>query len=137
MIRKAFFIGGIFMLLFSCMSTEKLLTDKSQERIYFGKTGGFTNIPMEYVLVGNGHLFKIERDNFVKVHKISGKQIKALDSLMAAVNLEQLNLNEPGNITYHIKLVKSGTEKEVKWSDSSENKKIKVLYNALLATIKE
>jgi hypothetical protein len=33
--------------------------------------------------------------------------------------------------------VKSGTEKEVKWSDSSDNKKIKELYNALLATLKE
>ena len=125
------------MLLFSCMSTEKLLTDKSQERIYFGKTGGFTNIPMEYVLIGKRHLFKIEHDSSVKVHKISGKQIKALDSLIAAINLEQFNLNEPGNITDHIKLVKSGSEKEIKWSDSSGNKQVKEFYNALLATIKE
>jgi hypothetical protein len=100
MIRNIFLFGGVFMLLLSCMSTEKLLNDKSQERIYFGKTGGFTNIPMEYVLVGKGHLFKIERDNFVKVHKISGEQIKALDSLMTAVNFDQLKLNEPGNINW-------------------------------------
>jgi hypothetical protein len=137
MIKKACCIGGIFILLFSCTSTEMLISDKSKDRIYFGKTGGFTNIPMEYVLIGKGYLFKIERDKYVKIHKLSSKQIKELDNLMAANNIEQLSLNEPGNITYFIKLVRSGSEKEIKWSDSSENSQIKELYNALLATVKE
>jgi hypothetical protein len=136
MIRNTCIIG-IFFLIFSCMNPQKLLTDPSKDRIYFGKTGGFTNIPMEYVLFEKGQLFKMENDSLLKVRKLGMKQIKSLDSLLAKAELDTLDLNEPGNITYHIKVVKSGSEKEVKWSDASDNESVRELYNALLATIKK
>ena len=130
-------IFGIFILAFSCMNPQKLLTDPSKDRIYFGRSGGFTNIPLEYVLFEKGQLFKIDQDSLLKVRRLTQKQVKTLDSLLTETEYEKLDLNEPGNITYHIKLVKSGSEKEIKWSDSSDNESVKELYNALMKTIKK
>jgi hypothetical protein len=137
MIKKAFLAGGIIMLLFACTSTEKLVSDTTKDRIFFGKSGGFTNISMEYVLIDSKHLFKIEGEKYVKVRKLNGSQVKSLDNLMTAIAFDQLMLDEPGNITYHIKVIRSGSEKEVKWSDSTDNAQIKELYKAFLSTIKE
>jgi len=129
-------IVGIFILIVSCMNPQKLLTDPSKDRIHFGRTGGFTNITMEYVLFEKGHLFKMQNDSLVKVRKLGTKQIKTLDSLLAKTEVEKLDLNEPGNVTYFIKVVKSGSEKLIQWSDSSENQAARELYKALLSTLK-
>ena len=111
MTRKTYIFWGIFITLFSCSSPEKLLNDKSLDRIYFGKTGGFTNISMDYVLFEKGQLFKMQHDSLINIHRISRKQIKTLDSLIKTAEFEKLNLNETGNITYYIKTESTGTEK--------------------------
>lgn len=129
-------ITGVLFLVISCTNPQKLITDPSKDRICFGRTGGFTNIPMDYVLFDNGQLFKIDQEVLVKICNPGRKQFTALENQMNAIEFMNMDLNEPGNITYYIKLVKSGKEKEVKWTDSSENKSIKELYNVLLATIK-
>jgi len=137
MTRKICFFTGIFMLAFSCRGPEKLLSDDATDKIYFGNYGGFTNIPMDYVLFEKGQLYKIKNDSLLKVHKISTAQNRDLEGLLKNTELEKLVLNEPGNITYYIKVVKSGSEHTYKWSDTTENKVIKELYQALLATIKK
>lgn len=134
---KNFAVFGIFILSFSCMNPQKLLTDPSKDRIFFGRSGGFTNIPLEYVLFEKGQLYKVEQDSLIKVLKINSKQLKALDSLFAKADFEKLELNNPGNVTYHIKRIKSGSEREVKWSDSSENESVRELYNALMKLTKK
>ena len=136
MTRKTYIFWGIFITLFSCSSPEKLLNGKSLDRIYFGKTGGFTNISMDYVLFEKGQLFKMQHDSLINIHRISRKQIKTLDSLIKTAEFEKLNLNETGNITYYIKTESTGTEKEIKWSDSTDNELIKDIYKVLLESIK-
>jgi len=136
MTGKTYLFWGILITLFSCSSPEKLLNDKSLDRIYFGKTGGFTNISMDYVLFEKGQLFKIQHDSLIKIHRISRKHIKALDSLIESAEFNKLNLNEPGNITYYVKTEGTGTEKEIKWSDSTDNELIKEMYKVLLESIK-
>jgi len=113
------------------------MADKSKGRVFFGKTGGFTNIPMEYVLFDKGQLFKIQHDSLLRVRKLVGKQVKNLDSIRNEIDFKTINLNETGNITYYIKVVSSEFEKEIKWTDSSDNNKIKTFYKALVSTIKE
>jgi hypothetical protein len=130
-------VFGIFMLAVSCMNPQKLMTDPSKDRISFGRSGGFTNIPLEYVLFEKGQLFKVEQDSLVKVLKINTKQLKTLDSLFVKADFEKLELNNPGNITYHIKRIKSGSEREIKWSDPSENEPLRELYNALMKLTKK
>ncbi|MBN1144162.1 MAG: hypothetical protein JXA72_07055 [Bacteroidales bacterium] len=133
---KTLLAGGMIMLLFACSGPEKLLSDASKDRIYFGKAGGFTNISTEYVLIEK-YVYKREGEKFNMIRKLSGDQVKSINILVNAIDFSKLNLNEPGNMTYHIKLVKAGSVQEVKWSDTSENSKIKELYKALTSTLKE
>jgi hypothetical protein len=134
---KALFVAGIIILMVSCINTKKLINNYSIGRIYFGKSGGFTNIPMEYVLFEKGQLYKMQNDNLLKIQKISRRQLETIDSLLADLDFKQLNINEPGNITYFIKVVKREYEKEVNWSDFYDDDTLKELYSILLATIKK
>ena len=124
------------MLLFACTGPEKLLSDNTKDRIYFGKSGGFTNISTEYVLVEN-YVFKQEGEKFTLIRKLSGDKVKSINNQVNAIDLSKLSLNEPGNMTYHIRLVKSGSVSEVKWSDTFENSQVRELYKVLTGTIKE
>jgi hypothetical protein len=119
----------------ACMSPAKIVSDTSLDRIYFGKSGGFTNIPMDYVLIDHSRVFKIEKDNYTAINKLNRKQAMDLDALIKSHGIDKLELNEPGNITYYIKIVKSGAAKEVKWNDNSKNNQVKDIYTALLTTI--
>jgi hypothetical protein len=104
-------------------------------RIYFGKRGGFTNIPDEYVLFEKGLLYKIRNDTLLRIHKISRTQLETIDSLLIVTDFKELNINEYGNITYFIKVVRNDYEKEATWSDISKVDSLKKLYNTLLTTI--
>lgn len=107
------------------------------DRIYFGKRGGFTNIPLEYVLFENGHIFKVINDSLLKIHRIDRRQMETIDSLLVVSDFKMLNIYEYGNITYFIKVVRGDYEKEANWSDISEADKMRELYNTLLTTIKK
>lgn len=136
MIIKSLLAGGMIMLLFACGSPEKLVSDASKDRIYFGKAGGFTNISTEYVLIEK-YVYKREGEKFNMIRKLSGDQVKNISNLVNAIDFSKLSLNEPGNMTYHIRLVKSGSVSEVKWSDTFENSQVRELYKVLTGTIKE
>lgn len=124
------------MLLFACSGPEKLVSDTSKDRIYFGKSGGFTNISVEYVLIEK-YLYKREGEEFNLIRKLTGDQVKSINILVNTIDFGKLNLNEPGNMTYHIRLLQAGSVREVKWSDTSENSQVRELYKALSGTIKE
>ncbi len=125
----------ITLLGFSCSAPEKLLTDERAERIYFGKSGGFTNIPVRYVLIDRAYIFKIEQDKFIAICKPSKNEITQFNLLLEQSNIHELNLNEPGNMTYYIRIVKNNNEKEIKWTDTSLNSGVKELYKALVSMV--
>jgi hypothetical protein len=113
------------------------MNNNKVDRINFGKRGGFTNIPLEYVLFENGHLFKIRNDSLLKIHRINRRQMETIDSLLVVFNFKMLSINEYGNITYFIKVVRRDYEKEANWSDISDADNLKELYNTLLKTIRK
>jgi len=133
--KKALFLSGIIILLFSCINSRKLMNNNEIGRIYFGKRGGFTNITNEYVLFEKGQLYKLKNDTLLSIHRISRIQLETIDSFLIVSDFKELNVNEYGNITYFIKVVRSDYEKEATWSDISEVDSLKKLYNALLTTI--
>jgi len=133
--KKALFLSGIIILLFSCINSRKLMNNNEIGRIYFGKRGGFTNITNEYVLFEKGQLYKLKNDTLLRIHRISRTQLETIDSFLIVSDFKELNVNEYGNITYFIKVVRSDYEKEATWSDISEVDSLKKLYNALLTTI--
>jgi len=133
--KKALFLSGIIILLFSCINSRKLMNNNEIGRIYFGKRGGFTNITNEYVLFEKGQLYKLKNDTLLRIHRISRTQLETIDSFLIVSDFKELNVNEYGNITYFIKVVRNDYEKEATWSDISEVDSLKKLYNALLTTI--
>ena len=122
---------GILLVAASCISPEKLLNKSSSQKIFFGKYGGFTNIPVEYVLLNNRFLFKIEDQKYIRTAKIQSKQSEEIQSYIKAAGLPGLQLNEPGNMTYYIRIQSEGTDREIKWTDQSQYPEVWKLYKAL------
>lgn len=135
--KRALFIFGIIVLLFSCINSKKLIDNNKIDRIYFGKRGGFTNIPMEYVMFEKGQLFKIRNDSLLRMKRVNREQLNDIDSLLTVLHFKELDINDPGNITYFIRVVKEDYTKEVNWSDSSGQDDLVLLYNTMLTAIKE
>lgn len=134
--QRSFLIAGIIILLFSCTNPKRLMDNSKINRIYFGKRGGFTNIPMEYVLFERGQLYKLENDSLSKFRRVTPDKIEKIDSLLNVTNFKDQEINDPGNITYFIRVVKQDYENEVKWCESSGQPGLVLIYQALLETIK-
>ena len=134
--QRSFLIAGVIILLFSCANPKRLMDNGKIDRIYFGKRGGFTNIPMEYVLFERGQLYKIENDSLLKLRRVTPEKMEKIDSLLNITNFKDQVINDPGNITYFIRVVRQDFENEVKWFDSSGQPGLVLIYQALLETIK-
>jgi hypothetical protein len=135
--KRVLIIVGTFLLLASCVNSKKLMETTKIDRVCFGKRGGFTNIPMEYILFEKGQLYKQQNDSLLRILKVSRKRLAEIDSLFMSSNFREIKVNDPGNITYFIKVVSRDYENEAKWSDSSGQDVLTHLYNTLLALIKE
>lgn len=124
---------GITLTIISCMSPEKLLNNTSAERLYFGKSGGFTNSSMDYVVINFQHVYKVEGGEYRHILKLDKSQSQKIKSL--SDDIRNLQLNKPGNMTYYIRISSGETEKEIKWSDQTKNDKVKELYKTLISTL--
>lgn len=134
MIRIFLFTGMLFFIL-SCYNSKNA-NDRSGFEIYFGKTGGFTNLPMEYLLNEDGKILKIQNDTTIEIQTITRKQMKALKNLLDEIEFQDIDINEPGNITYYIRADTKKYKNTVRWTDSSDNQKVKDLYRQLLTILK-
>ena len=134
MIRILLFTGMLFFIL-SCYNSKNA-NDRSRFEIYFGKSGGFTNIPMEYVLNEDGRILKIQNDTTIEIQTITKKQMKEIKNLLNEIKFQDIEINEPGNITYYIRTYTKKYQNTVRWTDSSDNQKVKNLYLKLLTTLK-
>lgn len=121
----------------SCSNPRTLIENQTAERIYFGNFGGFTNASIDYVLIDNSAVFKIEKSNPVYVTRLTRQQSSQISDLIQKAGIEKSDLNQPGNMTYYIKIVKPGFEKEVKWTDQTVSPDIKELYKSLMSIIKQ
>lgn len=107
------------------------------DRIYFGRRGGFTNIPEKYVLFEKGQVYKMQNDSLKRIRRINSKMTHTIDSLLTDMNFKDLKLDESGNTTCFIRVVKNEYENEVRWPDHSGNETVSLLYRTLLSTVKK
>jgi hypothetical protein len=134
---KGIFLGtGIFLLcLISCSNTRSMPSDNDAFKIRFGRSGGFTNIPMEYLLKGSGDLFRIQNDT-LKINSVSLRKIRKLKERLTELDFEHLNLSDPGNMTYFISVTADNYNNTVKWNDQTDNEPLKEFYKELLKHLK-
>jgi len=121
-------------LLCSCLNTRQFADTLNSPRVHFGKRGGFTNIPLEYVLIEKGQLYKLENDSLLKISKVASSRIDHINGLISNTGFRDLKINDPGNITYFIRVVTSDYDNEVLWHDSSKMQGLSMIYNALMET---
>jgi len=120
----------------SCNNTRRISTSRLPFEVQFGRTGGFTNIPVEYKLNNKGDVFKISGTEMTKINDISRKRIKTIKELLNRIDFEHLKFCEPGNMSYNIKVITSDYENSVTWNDQTPDDILKNLYKELLTTIK-
>jgi hypothetical protein len=120
----------------SGMNMNESLTSEKITAISFGKTGGFTNIPVEYRIDSAGNVFRIKSNDPVKINSVPRSVMRKLRRSLSRMDFEKVELQDPGNITYFITVISSRYRNTVKWNDNTENEKIKDLYKELMKSVK-
>jgi len=123
-------------LLYSFAFPETTTNDSKTDRISFGRSGGFTNMTVEYALFGNRKVYKIQYSDMVKVCRIKKERVSEIECSLTCNGFRDLAINEPGNMTYFIKVAKADWQNEVRWSDNDQNPQLKALYDSLMDIVK-
>ena len=124
-------------LLYSFALPGKPVNDSKTDRISFGRSGGFTNMTVEYALFGNGKVYRVKDNDLEKVCRIKKERLSEIECAFNCSGFRDLVINESGNMTYFIKVVKPGYQNEVRWYDNDKNPQLQVLYDSLMELVKE
>ena len=120
-----------------CRTKQVLLTPDHIERISFGEYGGFAGSFHEYVWLPNGQVFERKKfnGNFEPLKSIDASVFRQFSSLFHKAPLAQLDLQDPGNMSYFIRLVVDGQEKlNIVWG--GENISVDPLVKAIYKNMK-
>ncbi len=109
---------------------------KGDLEISFGKTGGFTNIPVVYMINSKGDVFRMKTNDPVRINSVSRCVIRKLRRYISEMDFEHVEMNDPGNITNFITVSCEQYRNTVKWNDRTDNEKVKELYKELMKTVK-
>ena len=80
---------------------------------------------------------RLKKTAILLSRKLKKDEIKELQELINDIHLDTLQLNEPGNMTYYLRLTKTGTQNEIKWTDNSENMPVKKIYTTLMSFVNQ
>lgn len=134
--RIKWMIAILVLLIAGCKTTNEIYNHQNI-KIEFGNSGGFTNASMNYHIDNNGNLFKQIEQKFVYIKTIDRKQLKEFNKMLKVTNYQQMNLNEPGNLTYYIKVKSPKYSNIVQWNDQSKAKEADQIYNQLISIVKK
>ena len=104
--------------------------------IHFGRTGGFTNIPVEYLLNSKGEVLRLSANDPETVNLIPAKRLKSIIRELNRIDFKYIDLDDPGNISYFIKVRTPEYENSVTWNDLTPNDTLKNIYKKLLTTLR-
>lgn len=118
-----------------CASKNKISNaNVSFEAIYFGKSGGFTNLMERYAIKNNGAVCKIIEGEEKEIGRIKKSQLRKIDQKLNTLNYQTISLDEVGNMTYFIEVKSDDYSNKVTWTDLTDQPDIKALYNVLIST---
>lgn len=111
------------------------------EHLSFGDGGGFTGAVTEYILLENGQLYRfnsMEKDT-VEIGKLKKKETKSLLMEVKALNLDKINIQEPGNMYYFISMKNGDKIYKITWGSATYtiDPKIEAFYKKLMNTVKK
>jgi carbonic anhydrase len=133
--NKIHFSAIILLMLFSCTHTQKTAGTERPFEIHFGHTGGFTNITVEFVVMENREVFRVQDGEVVRINKLRSKEMKEIRNMIDSIDFKNLVSEEPGNLNYYINLQSPEYKNSVQWSDPVKETPLNSLYRKLLTTI--
>lgn len=141
MYRSIPFMLSILFFSFFCCKTKRYTPETYQKsQLVFGSGGGFTGKVQTYTLLENGQLFHHNGINNLtqQMTTLSKKQTKQLFEKANDKELNNITLNDPGNMYYFLKLKKDGKEAySFTWGGQKKpNQKADELYKNLSAVVR-
>ena len=112
--KNAFFVGVLFILLFSSCSKKLALDKMPTTRIEFGNGGGFTGAVQTYYLLENGKVYEETADKkaYKRINSMAKDEATAL--FTDCQKLMTLRTDAPGNIYYFVTM-KKGEQIPKRW----------------------
>lgn len=130
---------SLFFSLNSCKSNKYTPESPSQASITFGSGGGFTGAVTEYLLCDNGQMFmhnSLEKD-WERLENTSKSEARDLFARAMQLDWKSINLNDPGNYSYFIRLKNQETDKKIVWGNSAAPENIQLLYTELNQVVRK
>ena len=120
----------------ACNNSRAMANKRVKTEIHFGRTGGFTNIPVEYLINSKGEVLRLSAGNPETVNLITSKRLKSIISELNRIDFQHIESDDPGNISYFIKVRTREYENSVRWNDLTPNDTLKNIYKELLTTLR-
>ena len=106
-------LGGLAV---SSQSKKSFPNEYKRKQILFGTGGGFTGIESTYVLQQNGQLFKAISDtSFQELSVIDKQKTKEYFKQLRELDLDEIDLNAPGNLYYFLEEKKREKSHRLIW----------------------
>lgn len=120
----------------ACNNSRAMANKRVKTEIHFGRTGGFTNIPVEYLINSKGEVLRLSAGNPETVNLITSKRLKSIIRGLNRIDFQHIESDDPGNISYFIKVRTREFENSVRWNDLTPNDTLKNIYKELLTTLR-
>ncbi len=120
----------------ACNNSRAMANKRVKPEIHFGRTGGFTNIPVEYLINSKGEVLRLSAGNPETVNLITYKRLKSIIRELNRIDFQHIESDDPGNISYFIKVRTREYENSVRWNDLTPNDTLKNIYKELLTTLR-
>ncbi len=124
-----------------CSNKNYTPADYPKGQIIFGNGGGMAGSVTEYTLLENGALFTKKGMNAenTALKKIESKVVKQLFNNIEFLNLNEVQLNQPGNRYYFMEFKGKNKDHKIVWGGAPMGppKEIKNFYNILNHLLKE
>lgn len=109
------------------------------EHVMIGQGGGFSGEYETFKISSTGEIYKLEETDgsFSKTGSLDAGQTKSLFKDLKALELEKMELHQPGNISFYIQIPVEGGVKKITWSEEIEvNENLTTFYDIYWAHIK-
>ena len=121
---KIITLALIVLLSFSCKTTQTSYTPDNFEgsMLTFGTEGGFAGTTSEYYIFENGQFFNFESRQGVahELGKIEKSVVNQIFDNYTKLGISEMKINDPGNLSYYIKMKSEDGEKIAKWGGMND-----------------
>lgn len=128
------------LLFLACNGSKYTPVDYPDDSIIFGYSGGIANMTTEFHLLSNGNLFKkVDKDNFESVKKVNNNDCDQLFNNVNFLDLENLQLSDPGNTTNFLRIKRTDKVHELAWGGNQRapSAELAMFYSTLMNLVKK